>query len=294
MVFQSTRRAIFATFFCTILVFILSADTVFPLDVPPLQGRVNDFAEILSPATETQLDQILTLLEKTDSTQVVVLTLSSLQGEALENFSLKVVEQWQIGRAELDNGALLLIAVQDRKVRIEVGYGLEGTLTDLTAGRIIRNDILPYFKQGNFNLGVLAGVNAIVATVQGEYSSSGKASRQQQDDFFGILAMLMFFFFFIGNIFRKKKIAAAVAGGIGASVIGLLFYGFSLPLFLGLLAAGIVFGMISSKFHMVSGRSRSSGRIFSSGPGGFSSSGGFGGFGGGGGGFGGGGASGGW
>ena len=150
------------------------------------------------------------------------------------------------------------------------------------------------FKQGNFDQGVLAGVNAMVATVKGEYSPPGRPAGQRQDDFFAVLAMLMFFFFFIGNIFRKKKTGAALAGGIGAPLIGSLFYGFSIPLFIALLAIGIVFGLISTKFRMLSGRSSGSGRIFSSGAGGFSSSGGFGGFSGGGGGFGGGGASGGW
>ena len=294
MVASSSRLTLFTALVGSIMLFTLCKGAAFSLEVPPLLGQVNDYAGILSPATETQLGQILGLLEKSDSTQIVVLTLTSLQGEALEQYSLKVAEKWQIGQAGLDNGALLLIAVQDRKVRIETGYGVEGTLTDLTAGRIIRNDILPYFKQGNFDQGVLAGVNAMVATVRGEYSPPDRPAGQPQDDFFGVVAMLMFFFFFIGTLFRKKKTGAAVAGGIGAPLIGSLFYGFSIPLLIGLLAAGIVFGLISTKFHMLSGRSNGSGRIFSSGRGGFSSSGGFGGFSGGGGGFGGGGASGGW
>jgi uncharacterized protein len=266
--------------------------SAFSLEVPSLGGRVNDRANILSSAAESQLEHFLRQLEQSDSTQIVVLTLPSLDGENLEQFSLKVVEKWKIGQANLDNGALLLIVVNDRKIRIEVGYGLEGTLTDLLSGRIIRDVIRPRFQQGDFEQGVSEGVNAMAQAVRGEYSAPSGQLKNPNDDPWGLLAMLMFFFFFIGNILRKRKGASAIAGGIGAPIIGTLFFGFSLPLLLSLIPVGLVLGLISSKLHMHSGRS---GGIFTHGGGGFrSSSGGFGGFSGGGGGFGGGGASGGW
>jgi uncharacterized protein len=266
------------------------------LEVPALKGRVNDYGNILSAATETQLDQFLQQLEQTDSTQIAVLTIPSLDGESLEGFSLKVVENWKIGQAEIDNGALLLVAVSDRKIRIEVGYGLEGSLTDLQAGRIIRNVILPQFKQGNFDQGIIDGVSAMIQTVKGEYTPSKSHSGKKRDDPFGYLAMLIFFFFFIGNALRKNKIASALVGGTVVPLFGTFILGFSLPLLFVLILFGVVFGLIASKMHMVSGRSGRSGRSGYIHTGGFgsSSSGGFGGFSGGGGGFGGGGASGGW
>lgn len=283
------------TIFVVILI-LCSCAFVHALDVPSLSGRVNDYGDIISTATENHLDQLLANLEQTDSTQVVILTIPSLDGESLEEYSLKVVENWKVGQAGYDNGALLLVAVGDRKVRIEVGYGLEGTLTDLRAGRIIRNVILPDFKKGDFDQGMIEGIGAMIQTVKGEYSAEQNQAKKNQEDPFGLVAMLIFFSFFIGNLFRSSKLASGLAGGIIAPLIGVFFFGFSWPLILGLIPFGIVFGLIAAKLNMPrvgSGRSRRSGRHTTGGFGG-SSSGGFGGFGGGGGGFGGGGASGGW
>jgi uncharacterized protein len=144
------------------------------LDVPSLKGRVNDYAGMLSSYTEQQLEGVLRDLEQTDSTQVVVLIIPSLEGEVLEEFSIKVADQWKIGQKGLDNGAVLLIAKKERDIRIEVGYGLEGSLTDLMAGRIIRSVIVPQFRAGNFDQGVLDGVQAIIGVVRGEYQAPEK------------------------------------------------------------------------------------------------------------------------
>ena len=120
-----------------LLICLIAAAQLFALEVPPLKGRVNDYAGMLSSYTGRQLDGILRDLEKSDSTQIVVVIIPSLDGEVLEEFSIKLAEQWKIGQKGLDNGAILLIAKKERNIRIEVGYGLEGTLTDLMAGRII-------------------------------------------------------------------------------------------------------------------------------------------------------------
>jgi uncharacterized protein len=143
------------------------------LEVPVLKGRVNDYASLLAPETEARLEQTLSALESSDSTQVAVLTIPSLEGEVLEQFSIKVAEQWKIGQKNKDNGAILIISKNDRKIRIEVGRGLEGKLTDLLSGRIIQYEIVPKFKEGNFNGGVEAGINAIASVVRGEYVSTG-------------------------------------------------------------------------------------------------------------------------
>jgi len=102
------------------------------LEVPTLKGRVNDYGAMLPPEAKSRIETLLKDLEEKDSTQVVVLTVPSLAGDSLEDFSMRVAERWKIGRKGLDNGAILVIARDDRKVRIEVGYGLEGRLTDIT------------------------------------------------------------------------------------------------------------------------------------------------------------------
>jgi uncharacterized protein len=139
------------------------------LEVPALKGHVNDYANLLSRETVAALEARLAEFEKAESTQIVILTIPSLQGEVLEEYSIKVAGRWKIGQKKLDNGVILLISKNDRKMRIEVGYGLEGRLTDLLAGRIIDNDIRPFFKEGKYDAGVSSGVNAIVQAVRGEY-----------------------------------------------------------------------------------------------------------------------------
>jgi uncharacterized protein len=145
------------------------------LNVPPLSGRVNDYARMLSPDMVRSLDTVLTDLERTDSTQIVVLTIPTLAGQNLEEFSIKVAEAWRIGRKGVDNGVILLVAKEERKIRIEVGRGLEGKLTDLVSGRIIRNDIAPRLKAGDMDGGIQAGVSALVAVVKGEYRVPSQA-----------------------------------------------------------------------------------------------------------------------
>ncbi len=290
-------RNVLATFVLFLLA-LLPAVPAAALEVPDLQGRVNDYADLLSASTEASLESVLQALETADSTQIVVLTIDSLRGDSLEDFSLRVVEDWKIGQQGFDNGVLLLVAREDRKIRIEVGYGLEGKLTDLTAGRIIRNVISPQFKQGNFNQGIIDGVGAIVATVRGEFtapSGSGKRSADQFDPG-GFLTAMIFIFFFFGSMLRRHKIASAAVGGIAAPLLGFLLFGITGFILLALIPLGAIGGLAASALASSSGGALSGGGHVGGYGGGFGrSSGGFGGgFGGGGGGFGGGGASGGW
>ncbi|GIV58925.1 MAG: hypothetical protein KatS3mg043_0014 [Rhodothermaceae bacterium] len=138
--------------------------------VPPLTGRVVDEAGILSPETERLLAGLLAEHEAATGNQVAVLTVPSLDGENLEDYSLRVARTWALGTAEHDNGVLLLVAVADRKLRIEVGLGLEGALPDAVAARIIRHEMTPRFRNGDFNGGVVAGVQAIVGAIEGTYT----------------------------------------------------------------------------------------------------------------------------
>ncbi|MBQ9494815.1 MAG: YgcG family protein [Treponema sp.] len=143
----------------TILAAILCASSaIFALSVPALTDYVIDNANIISSAEKQELVSYLASLENTTGIQIAVLTIPSLEGESLEQFSMRVVEQWQLGQAKEDNGALLLIALNERKIRIEVGYGLEGKLTDTKCGLIIRNVIAPKFQSGNYGEGIIAGV----------------------------------------------------------------------------------------------------------------------------------------
>lgn len=266
------------------------------LEVPPLKARVNDYGAILAPSTVAQLEGSLKAFETDQSTQIVVLTIPSLEGDSLEAFSMRVAEAWQIGQKGLDNGAILLIARNDRKLRIEVGYGLEGTLTDLTSGRIIRNIITPRFKEGDFDQGVIDGVSAMMAAVKGEFSAADStATSAATEDLEGFFVMLFVVILFIGKAMHNNKALAAGAAGIAAPLLGFLSLG-AKWLILALFPIGLVGGFIAA---LLSGRPRRTGgrsgsfRHLGGGFGG--SSGGFGGgFSGGGGGFGGGGASGGW
>ena len=138
------------------------------LAVPPLTGRVVDSANILSAQTEQRIDARLASHEQKSGNQIAVLTIPSLRGEVLEQYSLKVARQWQLGDATLNSGALLLIARDDRKLRIETGYGVESQLTDAIASFIIRNRITPHFKQGDFDTGVRQGVNAMIDVLEAD------------------------------------------------------------------------------------------------------------------------------
>jgi len=280
------------------LLSLLISESAIARDVPQLKGRVNDYAGMLSASTISQLDFILGELEKTDSTQIVILAIPSLEGDSLEGFSLKVAEKWGIGQQGKDNGALLVIARDDRKLRIEVGYGLEGTLTDLVAGQIIRNIITPQFRQGSFNQGVIDGTGAMIAAVKGEFQADAALPGNKpnsRSDPGGLITTLLFISFFIGSAFRRSKLLAAGIGGLAAPLFGFLFFGLTGVALIALILLGMIGGLIASLMVSSSGTGmsrRGPGGYYGGPRGGFGGS--SGGFGGGGGGFGGGGASGGW
>ncbi|MGQ9835778.1 MAG: TPM domain-containing protein [Thermoanaerobaculaceae bacterium] len=136
------------------------------LEVPFLSGRVNDLAELLPDAEEQRLSARLAQLERATGAQVVVLTIPSLEGENLEEFSHRVASTWQLGQKGQDNGVLFLIAKNDRKMRLEVGYGLEAKLTDVTARRILDNVVRPRFRNGDFPGGIEAGVETLAKVLE--------------------------------------------------------------------------------------------------------------------------------
>jgi len=225
---------------------------------PPLSGRVVDGANVLSAPTRAELTTKLADLEDKSSIQLVVATVASLDGQEIEPYANDLFRAWKLGEAKQNNGVLLLVAPKEHKVRIEVGYGLEGTLTDTISKLIIVNAIAPRFKTGDFNGGITRGVDDIITTLTTDQSEWAKKPdlRQQDDQAPGWLIALIAIFFIIIFIIVIRN-----GGGRGGP-------------------GGFLIGMASG---LASGRS--------SGGGGFSDSGGFSG---GGGSSGGGGASGGW
>lgn len=283
--------------FCLIVMVILLPQLACALEVPQLRGRVNDYANMLSPGASQRLEQALAEFESSDSTQLVVLTVNSLEGETLEEYAIKVAEAWRIGQAKLDNGAIMLVAKQERKIRIEVGRGLEGVLTDLVSGRIIRGDMSPHFKKNDYDAGITAGVTSVMQVVRGEYKAQPrdlKQGKKSAEPVYTLLVFLLVAVVFLGSF---SKILGGAAGAAGLALIGFLtFPGLGILVLALLGAAGFVLGLLVT---FLFGGGRGSGGGFG-GPfiggfgGGSSGGGGFGGFSGGGGSFGGGGASGDW
>lgn len=161
------------SFVCVYVLFVASAFTSlsFALDVPPLTGRVVDLAQVLPAHVAASLAHDLEAHESKTSNQVAVLILPSLEGEPLESFSHRVATTWMLGQKGTENGVLLLLALRERKVRIEVGYGLEGALTDLRSAHIIRQEIVPRIRSGDLPGGIAAGAHAILDTIEGVYTA---------------------------------------------------------------------------------------------------------------------------
>jgi uncharacterized protein len=151
------------------------------LDVPYLIGRVSDHAGMLTETERARIDEKLAALEAGTGAQVAVLTVVSLGGEPIEAYSLRVAETWRLGRKGRDDGVLLLVARDDRALRLEVGYGLEATLPDAVCRRIIDNVIVPQFRAGSYAAGIEAGVDAIGGTIQGREVVPAEAPPQIQD-----------------------------------------------------------------------------------------------------------------
>ena len=283
--------------------------------IPSLQARVTDNAGVMSANERATLEAMLKDFEDTTGAQLTVLTVATTQPETIEQYAIRVVDDWQLGRKGVDDGALLLVAMEDRGVRIEVGRGLEGVLTDLTSRRIIDETIIPLFRSGNQAAGITAGVERMMTVVRGEPLPAprddwrGTGAHDARDrktegaPFWGELFPLMLFALFAGSALLRSLLGrlpgslatGMVAGGLGA-IFGVgLFFALMLALVAFLLA--LVFSVMPSGRSTL-GRHRDP---FGSGMGrggfgggGFGGGGFGGGFGGGGGGFGGGGASGRW
>jgi uncharacterized membrane protein YgcG len=152
------------------LLLLLSAAGLWALDVPPLRAPVTDLAGMLTSEQVEQLNGLLSEFETATTNQFAVLIIPSLEGEDLESYSIRVATAWALGTEEKDNGLLLLVAKEERRLRIEVGYGLEGVLTDAYCGRVIDNTIVPYFRDGQFYKGITAGLVELIRQTGDEFS----------------------------------------------------------------------------------------------------------------------------
>lgn len=262
--------------------------------VPTLTGRVVDQTGTLSSGDIAQLNQTLADLERRKGSQIAVLIVPTTDGEAIETFSLRVAEAWKIGRKKVDDGALLVVAKNDRRLRIEVGYGLEGVLTDVTSKRIIDEVITPKFKSGDFAGGISAGIGKMIGLINGEKLPEPEPPHRDGINFDVFNPFWLFFAFVISGIFRHalgRLLGSIATGGAVAVLVWFLFGGVAAALGIGVLASIVAFIVD----FLPSGGGSPSGSS-SSRSGGWSSSGSSdsGSFSGGGGSFGGGGASGGW
>jgi uncharacterized protein len=265
--------------------------------VPPLTARVTDLTGTLTREQQAGLERMLQEFEARKGSQLAVLMVPSTAPEAIEQYALRVAEQWKIGRKKVDDGAIMVVAKDDRALRIEVGYGLEGALNDATANRIIRELIVPRFREGDFYGGINAGLDRMMRVIDGEpLPAPAKSAPGTQGESFQMLPVLLILALVAGSILRAvlgRFLGAAATGGA---------VGFVAWILAGAMAMALLAGGVAFFFTLMGGGGRRLGGFPGMyGGGGFGRGGGFGGggfggggFRGGGGGFGGGGASGRW
>ena len=279
---RTARSLLLSTTLCT------SLTALALVEVPPLTGRIIDQTATLSAQQKTELEQSLQAFEARKGSQLAVLLLPTTAPESIEQYALRVAENWKLGRKKIDDGVILVVAKSDQALRIEVGYGLEGPLNDATSKRIISETITPRFKQGDISGGIFAGVDQIIRVIDGEplppsksEPASGGVDIQQYVPMIFILALV------VGGMLRSTlgRVPGALVTGGAVSMLAWLFSGvLSTALFAG--AFALFFTLLGGGM----GGRGVRGHYAGYGRGGL----GGGGFGGGGGGFGGGGASGRW
>jgi uncharacterized protein len=181
------------------------------LEVPELRGRVNDYANILTASQRDSLETVLRGAGEKTSSQVALLTVTSLDGEVLEDFSLRVAEQWKLGQEEFDNGVLLLVAMAEKKMRIEVGYGLESIVTDLKSGYIIREIIVKEFKRGRYYDGIHNGLQAVTGLITKEFQITPqqleryKKSQRRTKPLGSVIFMIVMALIMLSGFFRSSS-----------------------------------------------------------------------------------------
>lgn len=267
---------------------IMSAPTAVAAEYPTPTGFVNDFANVLSVDTQNALEAELSTFAASTTNEVVVVTVANMGGDYIEHYAAELFKTWGIGKEKSDNGVLLVIALEERELRIEVGYGLEGALPDALAARIIDTEVVPHLSAGDFDTGVTAGVRAIMAATQNEYAGTSDTPSDP------VPYVELFFFGLIGLQWLAAILARSrgvwLGGLLGVLVGAVLSSIFAWWVFNGVLVTVLLAGLGVALDMAVSGAymsAKSRGTTppwWTGGSGGFgggSSSGGFGGFGGG-------------
>jgi uncharacterized protein len=225
--------------------------------VPQLTGRVVDQTGTLSSGDIASLSQKLRDFENRKGSQVAVLIVPTTQPETIEQFSIRVAEAWKIGRKKIDDGAILVIAKNDRHLRIEVGYGLEGALTDVTSRRIIDEVITPKFRTGDFAGGIADGADRIIRVIDGEpLPAPARSTSFSSDlsDFGPVVPFALFASLFVGGILRTmfgRLLGSVATGGVLAAIAWFLAGSVGLALVVGLIASVLAF--IADLFPMAMG-----------------------------------------
>ena len=261
---------------------LASADVAGEVAVPPLTSRVTDLTGTLSGGAVARIEAKLKDFEAKKGSQVAVLIVPTTQPEEIEQYGIRVEDTWKLGRKGVDDGVYLIVAKNDRRVRIEVSYGLEGALPDAVANRIITETITPHFKQGDFDGGVEAGVNQIISVINGEPLPAPDRKWERHGGLGNLLPVLLIVVFVVSGVLRAmfgRLFGSLATGGLAGGIVWLLSH---------LIPIGVGAGLLAFLFAMLTGGSRSgwtSGGGFGGGLGGFGGGFGGGGFGGGGGGW---------
>ena len=207
--------------------------------VPEFKSLVTDLTNTLTTPQIEQLNQKLTQFEQQKGSQIAILIVPTTEPEEIEQFSIRVVENWKLGRKKIDDGVLLLIAKDDRAVRIEVSYGLEGAIPDALANRITDEFMAPLFKQGDYFSGIDVGIQKLIDLIQGEpLPEPNQAIDEQSGDEQSWMSLLIVLVLFVGSILRAtfgRIVGAGIAGGL-AGVAGMVLGGMAMGFVAGLIA----------------------------------------------------------
>lgn len=274
---------LFRKIFLTLAVFLFSANIVFAYTSPGApSGFVNDFAGVISGQTKQSLNIDLQNFAKDKNHEVVVVTIKNLEGDTIENYANSLFREWGIGKKEYNNGVLFLVAIDDRQMRIEVGYGLEGALTDIESKHILDDVVRPYFKSGDYEKGIVSGATEIKKAIEGEIVATKQSNNNDLDGVIEVVFVFgIIFISWFGSILARSRswwlggVIGGVTGVILWAILGIWFF-----ILIGAIV-GLIFDYLVSKNYQSGKRSWWAGGDRGFGGGSFGGGGGFGGFGGG-------------